>query len=194
MKELMKQFCISEPAVRKQLNELIRQDFVRERTVKKELGRPYYIYELTGKGHQTFPNQYEALPMELLQDLEASQGEEAVQELLRTRKAREEREMKKELKADPFKQRVRNMIKYQEEKGYMVDARETEDGDFEIINYNCPIYNLASNYTIVCEHEKEIYTDLFPGSRVQSHACMTTGENCCCWTISHPKNEEESKG
>src|SRR5699024_7223335 len=82
MDELMKFFTISEPAVRKHLHELENQELVKKSKHKQEIGRPYYTYELTNKGHGQFPNQYEQLPVELLQDLEELQGPESVKALL----------------------------------------------------------------------------------------------------------------
>ena len=160
MKDLMDYFSISEVAVRKQLNELIRLGFITDRTEKKEIGRPIHIYSLTKKGHQTFPNQYEDLPSELLQDLEALQGTEAVHNLLRVRKKRQEKELKAHIESNDFSKKIKEMVEYQEENGYMLDVKETEEGDYEIKNFNCPVYNLASNYNIVCTNER-ICTEIY---------------------------------
>jgi len=89
IKEIMDYFTISEIAVRRHLNELEQQGFITREEVKQEISRPYYVYLLTEKGHQTFPNQYEQLPIELLQDLEAVQGKQAVTEVLAQRLQRE---------------------------------------------------------------------------------------------------------
>lgn len=47
IKEIMDYFTISNVAVRRHLNDLIREGFVAERTEKQEIGRPYLIYSLT---------------------------------------------------------------------------------------------------------------------------------------------------
>ncbi len=192
IKDLMDYFSISEVAVRKHLNELIRQGFVRDRTVKKAIGRPYHVYALTGKGHQTFPNEYEDLPIQLLQDLELSQGKGAVHRLLNTRKEREEAELGLELTTHDFPQRVKEMVDIQEERGYMIEMREMETGGYEIKNFNCPIFNLASNYKIVCSNEKDMYRKLFPESKIASLSCLTSGGKYCCWTITEPEKEVQN--
>src|SRR5699024_9223968 len=148
MKELVTYFTISETAVRKQLNELLRQGFAQERIVKKEIGRPYYLYKLTSKGHEAFTNHNDQLPIQLLEDL------------------KESREV---TPADSFKNKIEQLIAYQEEKGYIIDMDEDEEGNIQIINYHCPIFNLASEYDVICSHEREIYRDIFPDSEVISH-------------------------
>lgn len=186
IKEVMEHFAISEIAVRKHLRELIGRGFVKEKVVKQEIGRPYHLYSLTSKGHGTFPNQHEQLPLELLRDLEELKGEVAVNDLLLKRKQREEVELTKRMQNVTFDQKVEQMVEYQNEKGYMIEYEKTTDGNYAIKNYNCPIYNLASSYGQICNHEKEMYRNVFTGSTVDSDACLTTGDHFCCWIIKKP--------
>src|SRR5699024_11083448 len=86
LKEIVHHFTISETAVRKHLQELINQGYVKETVIKQEIGRPYHVYALTGKGHTVFPHQHEELPLTLLQDLEEVGGKEVVNKLLLKRK------------------------------------------------------------------------------------------------------------
>lgn len=187
MKDLMDYFTISEIAVRKHLRELLAQDFIQEKTVKQEVGRPFHLYSLTGKGHGTFPNQYDELPLQLLKDLEELQGKSAVEELLRVRKKREQTELVKEVETLDFDQKIIEMIKHQEKKGYMIEHEKTEQGGYEIKNFNCPIYNISSNYTQVCDNEKKMYEHLFPESNIQVNQCMSRGAKYCYWYINRPE-------
>jgi|SRR5690625_4638473 len=188
IKDLMDYFSISEVAIRRHLNDLIRQGFVKERVVKQDIGRPYHLYSLTGKGHETFPNQYEQLPLELLKDLESLQGKKAVSELLLKRKKREEEEFSSQLQGEDFDKKVKKIVELQEEKGYMMEVEKVPDGGYEIKNFNCPIYNLASNYVQICTNEKDLYATLFPESKVIAHSCMTKGEKYCRWVITKPED------
>ena len=187
IKELMEYFSISEVAVRRHLNDLLRQGFVKEKIVKQDIGRPFHLYLLTAKGHNTFPNQYEQLPMELLQDLEELQGEEAVKDLLLKRKEREEAEFVSQMENIDFDEKVKRIAEIQQEKGYMIEYEKTASGDYEVKNFNCPIFNLASNYGQICNNEKDIYRNIFPDSKVKAQSCMTKGAKYCCWTITKPK-------
>src|SRR5690625_2895462 len=91
IKEIMAYFSISEIAVRRHIHELIQQGFLEKQSMKQKIGRPYYTYDLTEKGHATFPNENETLPLEILQDLEAVQGKQAVKSVLAQRMEREDR-------------------------------------------------------------------------------------------------------
>ena len=98
--EIMEHFTISEIAVRKQLHELVQQGFVKQQSHKQKLGRPYLTYDLTQKGHETFPNQYKSIPVELLEDLEELHGPQAVRALLDKHGEREKAYMNNVIQED----------------------------------------------------------------------------------------------
>lgn len=187
IKDIMVYFSISEIAVRRHLNELEQQQFIKKEEMKQDIGRPYYIYYLTEKGHQTFPNQFEQLPVEILQDLEASQGKRAVNDLLRQRMTREVDTFNEKLQEKSFDERIAEIAEIQDKKGYMIEYEKNEAGDYEVKNYNCPIINIASTYRQLCSNEKKVYAAIFPGSEVESKNCITRGDHYCHWIITKPK-------
>ncbi|MGM8365195.1 helix-turn-helix transcriptional regulator [Virgibacillus sp. W0181] len=186
IKTIMEHFSVTEVAVRRHLHELINQGFVKENIHKQDIGRPYHTYELTGKGHRTFPNQYEQLPVELLKDLEGLQGPEAVEELLDKRMEREEEYYQSQLSTGDFDQKIEEIAQLQNEKGYMIEYEKNADGDYIIKNYNCPIMNLAHSYNHVCGNEKKVFAKLFKNSEVISEQNITAGDHCCKWIITKP--------
>lgn len=187
MKDLSEHFTISEVALRRHINDLIRQNLVQEEEVKQEIGRPYFVYSLTREGHNTFPNQYDQLPVELLRDLEDLYGKEAIEKLLQRRKEREEKELSSHLEGLSFDEKVEKLFQFLEQKGYMLEYEKTDEGNYEIKNYHCPIYNISSNYNQVCRYEKELYKTLFPDSEVTDRSCMSKGNHHCYWVITNPE-------
>lgn len=186
MKDIMEHFELSEIAIRRHLQDLIRNRLVEERSIKQEVGRPYKVYRLTDKGRVIFPNKYKELPVELLQDLEELHGEAIVSDLLEKRKQREESRFLARIKSDDFDQRINQLVRFQEENGYMVELNEIKNG-YEIVNYNCPIDNIASSYLQLCTHEKELYETIFSDCVVKSHSRIAEGDCKCKWTIFRPE-------
>jgi len=187
MKVIMEHFTISEIAIRRHLRELISQKFVSERSVKQEVGRPFHKYKLTTLGHNTFPNQDNSLPLEILKDVEVTLGREAVSNVLKERKKRESHSYESEVTGKAFKKQIEIVAEIQDEQGYMVEYSENNDGSFNIINYNCPVYNIASSYQEICHNEKEVLEKTFPNSTVISDSRIVDGKKNCCWTVSKPK-------
>lgn len=191
MKELADYFTISDIAIRKHVQALLWDGFIKKRQERQEVGRPYHLYSLTEKGHHTFPNQYAELPVKLLEDLEALEGTEVVENLLRYRKQQEEQEFAKQLPDEDFDERMKKMIELQEEKGYMIDYSKLPNGDYEMKIFNCPIYNLASEFHQVCTNEKTMYQNLFPNSEVTITSHLTKGAKYCSWVISKESTERK---
>src|SRR5690625_384028 len=187
IKDMMNYFSISEIAVRRHLGELEHQGFIEKRSTKQEIGRPFYTYKLTGKGHLTFPNQYEQLPVELLQDLESIEGKETVEAVLSKRMEREKAFLESNISTQKFDQKISEIVKLQDEKGFIIEQTKLSNGDYVLKNYNCPIVNIASSYNQVCKNEKKVLSDLFSDSRVLQSSCIASGAHFCKWTITKPK-------
>ena len=187
MKDIMTHFTISEIAIRRHLRELVQRDFINEKVVKQEIGRPFHMYKLTSLGHETFPNKNTSLPLEILTDLEESLGKDAVLSVLEKRKKREQASYQDELTHKSFEEKIEFIAELQDSEGYMVEYKKNPDGSYEIKNFNCPIYSIASNYGEICQNEKTVLENVFPDSQVTSHSKITKGNKNCCWTISAPK-------
>lgn len=194
MKELSDYFTISDIAVRKHVQSLLWDGFIKKRKERQEIGRPFHLYSLTKKGHHTFPNQYDELPVKLLEDLEQLEGKEVVENLLRHRKVREEAEFASRLPDGDFDERMFEMIRLQEEKGYMIDYTKLDNGDYKMKIFNCPIYNLASEFHEVCTNEETMYQNLFPDRKVNVTSHLTKGANYCSWIISQEDTDEILEG
>lgn len=192
-KEIVSHFTISETAIRKHLQELMKQGYISEKIIKQEIGRPYHMYGLTGKGHTVFPHQKEELPLDLLKDLEAVGGPEVVDQLLLKRKEREQAHLVKKIDHIPFSKQIEKLVEIQNDRGYMMEYRADETGNYEVINYNCPIYNVASAYDQICTNEKNMLSDIFPKSDVCFHSCIATGGKYCGWHISQPADKKHGE-
>ncbi|MGJ9457491.1 helix-turn-helix transcriptional regulator [Oceanobacillus sp. CF4.6] len=184
---IMEHFTISEIAVRKQIHELVQQGLIKQKTNKQKIGRPFLTYDLTEKGHETFPNQYKQFPVELLQDLEELKGKQAVHELLNKHTDRDKISLTKAIQSDDFDEKIAEMTSIQNKKGYMLEVEKTKSGDYKINNYNCPVANIASCYHQMCTNEKKLYEEVFPKSEVEAHSFIAKGEPICRWTITKPE-------
>lgn len=188
MREMMRHFSVSEISVRKHINILLEEGFIQEESVKQNVGRPYYVYTLTEKGHQTFLKRFETLPVEFLEGLEEAEERKAVTQGLEERMYKEIHAFKQALDSDDIEGRMAEITHMHDKNEYMIEFFKKEDGNYEIRNYHCPIINISSQYNEICANEKEIVTEGFPHSKVIAHTCITEGDHLCTWTISNPKD------
>jgi DeoR family transcriptional regulator, suf operon transcriptional repressor len=182
--ELIEGFNISDVALRRHINVLEKDGLIKSFVVKQALGRPYYQYELTNKGQGIFPSQYQKFSEEILTQLEDIKGKAFVYELLNSRTEKEITQYKNAIEPlDNFKEKVEKLVEIQEDKGYLTELEEKEDGSFVLKQFNCPIYSIASNYSGVCGQEEEMFQMVLKESKVSATSCITKGANCCSFLI-----------
>src|SRR5690625_1912656 len=102
---------ITEMAVRKHLIKLEAEKYITSRYVRQPMGRPEIYYSLTIKGHEKFPNNYDKIVVELLQDIHENMGEEAIDLLFKNREQRLGKKYRRRIfKEDPLIERVENLV------------------------------------------------------------------------------------
>ena len=182
--QIMNHFSISEIAVRKHLQGLASQNFVNIIHHKQEIGRPYHTYQLAEKGHAYFPNQYQQLSLQLLEDLEDIYGIDTVNGILKKQTDRVEQMLIKEMEKAKIEDNLDTFIKNQNERGYMFERRINSDGSTVLTNYHCPFKDAAVRYPSICKHEEQMLSDLFFDEKITTQSLITDGEACCQWKVS----------
>ena len=83
------------------------------------MGRPTNQYFLTEKAEDLFPKSYHSLTLDLLQDLEATEGSERIDRLFESREQRLTREYEELFSGKNLAERVATLADLQDKKGYM---------------------------------------------------------------------------
>ncbi|MFD1066465.1 helix-turn-helix transcriptional regulator [Oceanobacillus locisalsi] len=184
MDAMMEHFTISETAVRKQLHTLVQEAFIEVKQHKKEIGRPYHTYRLTEKSQESFPDRYKELSLDLLHDLEALQGTQLIHDLLQKQSAKEKVQLKQRLDAcSTTEEKIAALKDMQNRSGYMFQVEDKGREGFQLNNFHCPFLEVAKDYPIMCQHEKEMYESLFPDQRVKTMSLLVDGKTYCQWYI-----------
>ncbi|GGP13920.1 helix-turn-helix transcriptional regulator [Oceanobacillus neutriphilus] len=184
MDAIMEHFAISETAVRKQLHMLVQEGFIEVQQHKKEIGRPYHTYTLTEQSQVRFPNRYKELSLDLLHDLEELQGNQLISELLKKQSSKEKEQLKKYLdKYSTTEEKITALKDLQNKSGYMLQVESKEQDGFQLNNFHCPYLEVAKDYPVMCQYEKEMYEALFPDREIKTKSLLVDGEKCCQWRI-----------
>ncbi|MDT8858642.1 transcriptional regulator [Alkalihalobacillus sp. MEB130] len=170
---------VTEMAVRRHLRELEKDELIDSRLVKQAMGRPIHKYFLTEKGSETFPRNYSDLSLGILQDVEQVSGSQMVDLLFKQRKDRLFEKYESVIKGS-FAERVEALARVQSEGGYMVEYKELEDGEYEFIEYNCPIAQVAKEYPIACTCEQQLFKQLLNTEHVERTSCIAKENTACC--------------
>ncbi|WP_249310378.1 metalloregulator ArsR/SmtB family transcription factor [Bacillus sp. FJAT-49736] len=181
--ELEGHLGITGMAVRRHLNQLEAEDNIKTETIRKNMGRPVQLYSLTRTGEEWFPKNYSAMTVDFLRDIEELSGPEMVDALFQKREARLEEKYKARIEDNDLKERVAVLADIQNENGYMVEWQENENGEFEFVEYNCPIFKVASNYHKACSCEHSLFQKVLQTDKVEQVCCMAKGGDFCKYVI-----------
>ncbi|GAE27637.1 transcriptional regulator [Halalkalibacter wakoensis JCM 9140] len=170
---------VTEMAIRRHLRELEKDQLIDSRLVKQAMGRPIHKYYLTDKGSETFPRNYSDLSIGILKDVEQISGSVMVDQLFQQRKDRLYEKYESEMTGS-FAERVKTLARIQSEGGYMVEYKELSDGEYEFVEYNCPIAQVAKEYPVACTCEKQLFKKLLKTDSVERTSCIAKEHTSRC--------------
>ncbi|WP_170287665.1 helix-turn-helix transcriptional regulator [Aquibacillus halophilus] len=186
--QLMEGFHITDIALRRHIHTLEREGLIQSFQEKQTMGRPHHVYQLTDKGGELFPNQYQQFSVDLLKEVEEIQGIDFVYQLLASRTDKSIDEYKKLLEDVPdYNGKIKKLVQIQEDKGYMTELQENADGSYTLKQFNCPISNVAREYKGICGQELNLFEELLEDSSIAATSCIVSGENCCSFLIGEKK-------
>lgn len=78
---------------------------------------------------------------------------------------------------------MRDIVHIQNEKGYMAELSQHDDDQFEIVEYNCPIFAVAKEFHIACRCETSMFKKVLGTENVERVQCKTEGNNHCRFKV-----------
>lgn len=181
--QLAGQLGITSMAVRKHIAALEAEDLIESSIERRPIGRPARVYRLSEHSDTLFPQQYEALAVDLLIDLAAMDGPGKLDLLFSRRADRTFEYLEQRLSgAATFDERVKALAEGMDELGYLADWEQTGPGAYVVNQYNCAIQRIASTFPQVCHHELETYRRLLDAD-VRRSCHLASGDHMCCYVI-----------
>lgn len=177
VEDLAKAADISPVTVRHHLNTLQAENLIDVATIRRKVGRPYYVYSLSEKGHELFPQKYVRLTNRLLDELKARLPASVVSELFHSVVQSIVDEHQGEFETLPFERRLDYLVDLLAREGFLAQWEKTDSG-YLITEYSCPFYSLGSKHSEICSLDKELMIKVLQ-TPVQQHSCMLNGADCC---------------
>ena len=181
--ELVDCLHITHMAVRKHLNSLEKDGLIESREMKKPMGRPLQLYSLSKKGESLFPKNYEGITIEFLRDLKEIHGEKSIALLFEKREQRLTKEYSAKMEHKSNSDKIKELVRIQNEKGYMANISQLEPNTYELIEYNCPILSIAHEYNVACSCETQMLKNVLKTDQIKRTNCKTDGDHHCKFLI-----------
>ncbi len=179
---LSKEVNITPMGVRQHLLLMERNGLVEYITEKHGVGRPGFLYRLTGPADDLFPKTYQEFALGILYDLEQMDGKDKVAELFIRRKERMKAGLAVALSGvDNLSDKLRILAESMKSEGGIVEIEESKDS-ITLKQFNCPISKVALRFSEACDQDLQFITEL-TGSNVVRQQCIRDGDQSCRFVI-----------
>jgi predicted ArsR family transcriptional regulator len=181
VEELAEAADISPVTVRHHLNALQAEGTIESATIRRKVGRPYYVYSLSERGQELFPKRYVRLTSRLLDEMKDRLPEKLLNEIFEGVVDTVLREHRGEFEHLPLEQRLDYLVNLLSEEGFLSTWERTADG-YRLVEYSCPYLSIGSTHAEVCHFDRQLMSGVLQ-LRVHQESCMLHGANCCQFAI-----------
>ena len=194
VKEVAKHLRITHEGARKHLVQMEGKDWVARvpETDQASAGRPKDFYSVTAEGDKTFPKAYDSLSLAILEGLRgrtdsgASGGSDAkgtggAGKLLASLAAAQVKAWAPKLEGKTDREKLEALKGLYFEKDPFATV-ETRDGDFLLIERNCPFLNVAMEHPALCSLSVSTL-EMLLGRKVVREERFQAGNGRCVFRI-----------
>jgi predicted ArsR family transcriptional regulator len=175
---LKKHLNITPMGIRQHLLALEKKGYVTFQSQKHGIGRPVFIYSLTEEAEKLFPRSYNRFALDILKNVEHSDGTIDIQTIFMWRKNSIMKNCSDALHGtSDMIGRIHKLQDMLESEGYLVDVTRN-NGHYHLINYNCPIKEIAVKYQDMCRHELDLYKELISQRAVLKQSLAEGNVSC----------------
>ena len=154
---------------------------------KLGVGRPRLVLKLSPEAIGIFPKAYGRITCFALEYIQKKLGDKAVEEVLWQRQQQVLKDYGPKLKGKAFDDQVSELAKLRDSEGYMAELQKTGAGNYELLEYNCPILDVAQTFGEACTTEQRMFEQLL-GTEIETTHRVVAGANVCRFFIKKPGN------
>ncbi len=154
---------------------------IESESVRRKVGRPYYVYSISEQGQELFPKRYVRLTSRLLSELKDRLPDEVIGEVFQGVVDSVLEEHRGEFEHLGMEQRLDYLVGLLTEEGFLSKWERTAEG-YTVIEYSCPYISIGSDHNEICHFDKQLITGVLE-LPIQQRSCMLNGASCCEFTV-----------
>lgn len=173
---------ITAVTVRHHLIQLQKKDLITTPELRKRAtpGRPQYMYALTEKAKELFPNNYQRLTAALLEQLKAHLPPDGVNVIMEG--VANHMADAANIPPLPFQKRLAMVVEYLNDNGYVASWEATTDG-YMLHTLNCPYHHLNETpNSPLCDMDMRLISILL-GVVPRRFSHLSTGDTSCSYFV-----------
>lgn len=150
-----------------------------------KVGRPVRRWRLAEAGHARFPDSHAELAVDLIRQVQALFGPQAMRQLVAAREQAGEALYRARVDAAvPLLRRVEALAAARDEEGYMAEAQAQDDGSVLLVENHCPICAAARSCQDFCRSELEVFQRVLgPQAQVIRVEHQLAGARRCAYVV-----------
>lgn len=182
---LGEQLGLSSMGVRRQLEAGRDKGLVDCQDSGGKVGRPVRRWRLSDAGHARFPDRHAELTVDLLGQVQALFGPQAIARLIAAREQSGEALYRSRMAGvAPLAERVAALAAARDEEGYMAEAHAQEDGSVLLVEHHCPICAAARSCQDFCRSELDVFQRVLgPDVKVVRIEHQPSGDRRCAYAV-----------
>ncbi|MGI9023118.1 MAG: helix-turn-helix transcriptional regulator [Acidimicrobiales bacterium] len=148
-------------------------------------GRPASGWRLSAAGLELFPRRYDAIALDLLEDLNEHVGPEAVAAVFARRTDKLVADYDAALEdRTTLDERVAGLTQIRDDAGYLAEWSKGADGELVLTENNCAVHKVAERHPAVCAMELNLIRRVLgPDVEVTRVAHTMAGDAVCSYCI-----------
>jgi predicted ArsR family transcriptional regulator len=172
---------VSPVTVRHHLNGLQAEGLIESESVRRKVGRPYYVYSISERGQEMFPKRYVRLTTRLLSEMKDRLPDDVIAEVFQGVVDSVLEEHRGEFEHLDMEARLDYLVKLLTEEGFLSKWERTENG-YTVIEYSCPYLSVGNDHHEICHFDQQLILGILDVP-VQQRSCMLSGAACCEFTV-----------
>lgn len=181
---------ISPVTVRHHLNALLAEGTIEASSIRRKVGRPYYVYTLSEKGQELFPKRYVRLTSRLLDEMKGKLSADVIDDIFRGVVDSVLEEHHGEFEHLSLEERLDYLVNLLAEEGFLSAWERTTDG-YRLVEYSCPYLSITGAHGEVCNFDRQLMHGVLQLDVIQE-TCMLHGANNCQFNIKIEPDVTES--
>ena len=182
MDSIAKDLGISKMAVLKHLFRMEKDGIIERKSIKKNVGRPVSVFSLTEQGEERFRSSYSDTIKSLISFLVDHGHRDLAVQFLKERYAFMQTEYAKSLSGLTYEKRLEKLSEMRDSAGYMAELKGMPSGMHELVEFNCPIFQVASVLEEACSLESMMFKNVLD-SDIQTTHRVVEGRGYCRFLI-----------
>jgi len=195
--ELTRLLGLAPATIRRHLDILMRDSLVSVGQVRRETGRPHYVFSLTEVGEDLFPKNYIRLTNRLIEeivglDTEETRGRNGVElaELVFEKMAeRTAQTYTSRVTGATLEERLEEVVNLLLGEGMIFEWRQGEGG-YYLLGHGCPCRRVADAHTQMCSHDQHLLATLLRAEVEPVEPATVGGESYCAYRVTEKTAEE----